>query len=304
MPQLSLELVKDIIARKDGTGQINVNFGTMDMAHELTQKVRGIEVAPRSTDSMWVYRPQDTYAMGYIGFYPHIHDAAGAIGDQDRRYAVFSPNIHNGKYSYGDKQHMASALHKPKGVANAAKHLRPLTTKQVLEFTQGEFVSALFDAKSTARSQVARATQQIDCKLFPLERFRKSDTTPLQDELQRILNSDYVFVDKELEAQLYAAFAAVAEHEENKKLHEAKHTFIEVIEANGRNTFRGYAEVDDDRSLFRLADTQENLFYFTQEELPERLMGAMSVLSMVEVGIYVSGVGYRAANNMFYVRCE
>ena len=296
MPQLSLKLVKDIVGQRD---VVTVNFGTMDMAHELTQKVRGIEVAPRSTDSMWVYRPQDTYAMGYIG-YCQVHET----GDQEQRYAVFSPNIHNGKYNYGEKQHMVSALHRPKGVANAAKHLRPLTTKQVLEFTQGDFVSALFDAKSTARSQVAKATQQIDLRLFALERYRKPDLNPLQDELQRILNSDYVFVDKELEAQLHAAFTAVAEHEESKKLHEAKHTFIEVIETHGRNTFRGYAEVDDDRSLYRMADTKENLFYFTQEELPDRLMGAMSVLSMVETGVYVSGVGYRAASNMFYVRCE
>ena len=292
MPQLSLKLVKDIAGQRD----VVVNFGTMDMAHELTQKVRGIEVAPRSTDSMWVYRPQDTYAMGYIGYCQ--------VYNQEQRYAVFSPNIHNGKYNYGENQHMTSALHRTKGVANAAKHLRPLTTKQVLEFTQGDFASALYDAKSTARNHVIRATQQIDYKLFPLERFRKADTTPLQDELQRILNSDYVFVDKELEAQLYEAFAAAAEHEESKKLHEANHTFIEVIETHGRNTFRGYAEVDNDRSLSRLADTKENLFYFTQEELPDRLMGAMSVLSMVEPGVYVSGVGYRAASNMFYVRCE
>jgi len=296
MPQLSLKLVKDIVGQRD---VVTVNFGTMDMAHELTQKVRGIEVAPRSTDSMWVYRPQDTYAMGYIG-YCQVH----GTGDQGQRYAVFSPNIHNGKYNYGEKQHMASALHRPKGVANAAKHLRPLTTKQVLEFTQGEFVNALYEAKSTARSQVAKATQQIDLRLFALERYRKSDLNPLQNELQRILNSDYVFVDKELEAQLHAAFTAVAEHEESKQLHDAKHTFIEVIESHGRNTFRGYAEVDDDRSLYRMADTKENLFYFTQEELPDRLMGAMSVLSMVETGVYVSGVGYRAASNMFYVRCE
>jgi hypothetical protein len=295
MPQLSLKLVKDIAGQRD----VVVNFGTMDMAHELTQKVRGIEVAPRSTDSMWVYRPQDTYAMGYIG-YCQVHET----GDQEQRYAVFSPNIHNGKYNYGEKQHMASALHRPKGVANAAKHLRPLTAKQVLELTQGDFVSALYEAKSTARSQVAKATQQIDLRLFALERYRKPDLNPLQNELQRILNSDYVFVDKELEAQLHAAFTAVAEHEESKKLHEAKHTFIEVIETHGRNTFRGYAEVDDDRSLYRMADTKENLFYFTQEELPDRLMGAMSVLSMVETGVYVSGVGYRAASNMFYVRCE
>ena len=292
MPQLSLKLVKDIAGQRD----VVVNFGTMDMAHELTQKVRGIEVAPRSTESMWVYRPQDTYAMGYIGYCQ--------VYNQEQRYAVFSPNIHNGKYNYGENQHMTSALHRTKGVANAAKHLRPLTTKQVLEFTQGEFVSALYEAKSTARNQVTRATQQIDCKLFALNAFRKADTTPLQDELQRILNSDYVFVDKELEAQLHAAFTAVAEHEENKKLHDAKHTFIEVIETHGRNTFRGYAEVDDDRSLYHMADTKENLFYFTQEELPDRLMGSMSVLSMVEPGVYVSGVGYRAASNMFYVRCE
>ena len=293
MPQLSLKLVKDIVGQRD---VVTVNFGTMDMAHELTQKVRGIEVAPRSTESMWVYRPQDTYAMGYIGYCQ--------VYNQEQRYAVFSPNIHNGKYNYGEKQHMASALHRTKGVANAAKHLCPLTTKQVLEFTQGDFVSALFDAKSTARSQVAKATQQIDLRLFALERYRKPDLNPLQDELQRILNSDYVFVDKELEAQLHAAFTATAEHEESKKLHEANHTFIEVIEAHGRNTFRGYAEVDNDRSLSRLADTKENLFYFTQEELPDRLIGSMSVLSLVEPGVYVSGVGYRAASNMFYVRCE
>jgi hypothetical protein len=296
MPQLSLKLVKDIVGQRD---VVTVNFGTMDMAHELTQRVRGIKVAPRSTDSMWVYRPQDTYAMGYIG-YCQVHET----GDQEQRYAVFSPNIHNNKYNYGEKTNMTSALHRTKGVANAAKHLRPLTTKQVLEFTQGDFVSALYEAKSTARSQVAKATQQIDLRLFALERYRKPDLNPLQDELQRILNSDYVFVDKELEAQLRAAFTAVAEHEDSKKLHEAKHTFIEVIETHGRNTFRGYAEVDDDRSLYRMADTKENLFYFTQEELPDRLMGAMSVLSMVETGVYVSGVGYRAASNMFYVRCE
>lgn len=296
MPQLPLKLVKDIVGQRD---VVTVNFGTMDMAHEFTQKVRGIEVAPRSTDSMWVYRPQDTYAMGYIG-YCQVHET----GDQEQRYAVFSPNIYNGKYHYGEKQHMASALHRPKGVANAARHLRPLTAKQVLELTQGEFVSALYEAKSTARSQVAKATQQIDLRLFALERYRKPDLNPLQNELQRILNSDYVFVDKELEAQLHAAFTAVAEHEDSKQLHNAKHTFIEVIESHGRNTFRGYAEVDDDRSLYRMADTKENLFYFTQEELPDRLMGAMSVLSMVETGVYVSGVGYRAASNMFYVRCE
>lgn len=293
MPQLSLKLVKDIAGQRD---VVTVNFGTMDMAHELTQKVRGIEVAPRSTDSMWVYRPQDTYAMGYIGY--------RQVYNQEQRYAVFSPNIQNGKYNYSEKQHMASALHRTKGVANAAKHLRPLTAKQVLEFTQGEFASALFDAKSTARSQVAKATQQIDLRLFALERYRKPDLNPLQSELQRILNSDYVFVDKELEAQLHAAFTAVAEYEDSKKLHEAKHTFIEVIESHGRNTFRGYAEVDDDRSLYRMADTKENLFCFTQEELPDRLMGSMSVLSLVEPGVYVSGVGYRAASNMFYVRCE
>ena len=295
MPQLSLKLVKDIAGQRD----VVVNFGTMDMAHELTQKVRGIEVAPRSTDSMWVYRPQDTYAMGYIG-YCQVHET----GIKSSVTRCSRPTYTTASITMVRNRHMASALHRPKGVANAAKHLRPLTTKQVLEFTQGDFASALYDAKSTARNHVIRATQQIDYKLFPLERFRKADTTPLQDELQRILNSDYVFVDKELEAQLHAAFTAAAEHEESKKLHEANHTFIEVIEAHGRNTFRGYAEVDNDRSLSRLADTKENLFYFTQEELPDRLMGAMSVLSMVETGVYVSGVGYRAASNMFYVRCE
>jgi hypothetical protein len=43
---------------------------------------------------------------------------------------------------------------------------------------------------------------------------------------------------------------------------------------------------------------------YTQEELPENLLGAMSVLSMVEEDQYVAGVGYRAGANMFYIKGE
>ena len=43
---------------------------------------------------------------------------------------------------------------------------------------------------------------------------------------------------------------------------------------------------------------------YTQEELPENLLGAVSVLSMVEEDQYVAGVGYRAGENMFYIKGE
>ena len=66
--------------------------------------------------------------------------------------------------------------------------------------------------------------------------------------------------------------------------------------------FRGYNKVPEFRSI-RNAEFTNTAFSCTQEELPEHLLGAVSVLSMVDQGQYVEGVGYRAADNMFYVKC-
>ncbi len=104
--------------------------------------------------------------------------------------------------------------------------------------------------------------------------------------------------------QLIEAFEAVKELHDGRDIHDRDHTFIEVIQAQGANLYRGFKRVGQSYSLFRHDDSADNKIAYTQEQLPENLLGAMSVLSMVEENQYVAGVGYRAGANMFYIKGE
>ena len=195
---------------------------------------------------------------------------------------------------------MSSALHLEKGLLNACKYLRPLNTKQVLQQVQGKFCNAVHIARQDGEDRANKIINKVNTDVFRRTRLNRS---PLNRELANILRSDYEFADKELEAQLIEAFEAVKEQEESMTLHDVEHTFIEVIQSQGANLYRGFNTVKQRSALFRHDCSDGNKVSYTQEELPEKLLGAISVLSMVEEGQYVSGVGYRAGANMFHVKC-
>ena len=276
--------------------QWNVNFGVMDFAHDLQQVMRGIEVAPKSTESMWVYRPQDTFAMGFIAYADFMDN-----GDGEKRYSVFSPNIFNNKYQHGERQKMSSALRRGKAVKNATKHLRPLTTEQVLKQVQGEFVSKAYEAASETRAEVQRAVSDFNRgNLFDVNSYRTPTQSPLYNELKHMIESGHSFLDKDLEANLRAAFVAMSDFEESREVNAKHHTFVEAYQFGDQTRFRGFYDVENSRH----AGTKGEAFNYAQGELPEHLAGGISVLSMVDIGQYVMGVGHRAAANIFYVKCE
>lgn len=294
---LKLDLVKQIEAVDPST--YSINFGVMDMAHDLGKVMRGIKAAPRDDNSMWVYRPKDTYPMGYI-VYADLMDSS----DGEKRYSVFSPNISNGKYTHGEREFMASALHRGKAVKNAAKHLRPLSTEQVLHQVQGRFIDEQYVAQGQRERENHQLRNKVDTRLF------SSDSEPpMLSELKRILQSGYEFGDKELEADLRVALQAWEDKRTDKiQRRDAKFSFVEIVQQVGQTVFRGYGTAPQHRSFRAYYNANQSSwsdteFTYTQEELPEHMTGGVSVLSMVDVGQYVDGVGYRAADNMFYVKC-
>jgi hypothetical protein len=296
MSDLELKLVRDLEKPNPDDKVYTPNLDVQMMADALTKKVRGYKTAPKSWESIWVYRPQDTYAMGWVRYADVFEGGTG-----DKRHAVYSPNIQNGKYSYGDNCFMSSALHFNKGLLNACKYLRPPTAKQALQQVQRDFARGVSRSLDEVKTKAQKITNKIDTDVFGRTRL---NTAPLKRELANILKSDYEFLDKELEVQLTEAFEAVKELHDGRDIHDRDHTFIEVIQAQGANLYRGFNRVSQSYSLFRHDDSAENKIVYTQEELPENLLGAMSVLSMVEEDQYVAGVGYRAGANMFYIKGE
>jgi len=288
---LHLELVQSIKANEN-LG--NENFGVLDMANDLEAAVRGLHTARRCDSSMYVYRPQDTYIMGWICYADKLDG-----GDGERRYSVFSPNFHNSRYHGGERQHMSSALHRAKGVKNAMKYLRPLTARQVIGQAQSGFHDKLAEVKDTAASAYIKVVNTGEFNLFPSSTYRMRTPSALQVELQTMLNSGHKFINKELEADLRASYSALEELADSRQLTDRKHTFVEAYTQGDSTRFRGFNNVDNDRSLYGM--DEEATFDYAQEELPERILEGISVLAMVQVGNYVAGVGLKRADNVFYL---
>jgi hypothetical protein len=116
-----------------------------------------------------------------------------------------------------------------------------------------------------------------------------------------MVETGYEFLDKTLGEQLRKAFAALKEHEIARSANKDTFIFVEALKTvTGRQTFR--VALNAKVNYFGDEVRQEDISVYTQEELPEELAGKLSVLSMLDIEGYVEGVGYRAAESVFYLR--
>ena len=284
--------------------QASPNFGVQDFAAELKKVMRGVEVAPRDAVSMWVYRPQDTYAMGFIAYADYMDNCK----DNTYRYSVLAPNITNNKYQQGERQQMSSSLHLSKAVKNAATHLRPLNVSQVMAQVQTKFSVASYAASSTIETDTRQLIQRIGVSsnhmfIAATNSNMKDKAPPLYKELKHMVDTNYVFLDKEFEADLRSAIVAAENLAETIKSRNSLYEFVEVYQSGDQTRFRGQAEVTTARHLSVLPRRHFGKdFDYLQDELPEHLAGGVAVLSMLDVGTYVPGAGYRAGTNLFYIQ--
>ena len=293
MRQLRIELMSEI--RKD-THAYDHPVGLMDFAHEVEQKTKYLTY-PKDHHSKWVYRESDSFPMGYISFKDTRDHKAS---DDDPKYLVYSPNIHNGKYSYGDRMHMAQATTKEKAVKNAVTYLRALTVPQVVEITKDTCRRKAASQTDDLRNDVRKKADSVLEDMFSTYKYDKPNA--LQVELRYMVESGHEFVNKELGQQLKEIFTGFDEFKEARENNSDSFLFVEAYQSFGQNKFR-CAPVDlsgyGDEAVKRELQTIRG-----EDDLPEDIKGKLAVLGMVDVEHYVDGVGYRAAENIFYLRGE
>lgn len=299
MKQLRIELMSAII--KSNGGYTNLDYlehsvGLMDFAHEVEQRTKYLTCS-KDKYSKWVYREGDSFPMGYIA-YKDIRENHSSTDDP--KYLVYSPNIHNGKYSYGDRMHSAQATTIEKGVKNAVTYLRALTVPQVVEITKDPCRRKAASQTEELRTDVRTKSDLIFNNMFSTSRY---DTpNPLQVELKHMVESGHEFLNKELGQQLKEVFTGFDEYKEARENNSDSFLFVEAYQSFGQNKFR-CAPVDlrgyGDEAVKRELQTIRG-----EDDLPEDIKGKLAVLGMVDVEHYVDGVGYRAAENIFYLRGE
>ena len=294
---MKLEQVSALGAPSNGQQPI----GLMNFAHEITQQMKGYKTAISDKGSpnnmMYVYREGDNYIMGIIGY-----GDFQTSGDGNDRYAVWSPNIKNMKYGYGLQQNMSLALKQDKAVKNAMKYIRPLTVEQTMKLSLRNCAHAAQDVVAKIRDNTGEVRRELVNNFFDTSTYSSSRPNPLQQELKHLVESGYQFLDKDLGDTLHKMFGGLKELEAARQIVDNTFTFVEaVVSPTGRQVFRVHTDIDAS-THYSFTMLPDNTSVYEQHNLPDELAGKLSVLSMLESEGYVEGVGYRAADNVFYVR--
>jgi len=295
---MKLEQVSTLGAPSDGQQPV----GLLDFAHEITQQMKGYKVSVfKLANMLYVYREGDNYVMGMIGY-----GDFQTKGDGNDRYAVWSPNIKNMKYSYGLQQNMSLALKQDKAVKNAMKYIRPLTVEQTMKLSLKNCARAAQDVVAKIRDNTGNIRRELVNNFLDTSTYSSSRPNPLQQELKHMVESGYQFLDKDLGDTLHKMFGGLKELEAARQVMDNTFTFVEaIVSPTGRQMFRVHPNVDASTHYSfttSVSELPDNTSVYEQHNLPDELAGKLSVLSMLESEGYVEGVGYRADDNVFYVR--
>jgi len=261
-------------------------IGLEDFCYDLEHTIRGVRTTPRDERTSWVYMPHDVLPMGWVGFGDFRYSASENIDS----YVVHSRCIENAKYNGGEQSRMKMSTNRTVALRNAKKFLR--------SYSPVEVTKALSRIPKEAAREVEQGTRTEQDKLYRklFGTGYKQELPAVANELRTLLETGYTFMDKSVETDLRAYFAAADEHEAKKQdldmycVIASERMGKQVFEVVEANKIKGWSPKISDE-VARYDDTA----------LPEELAGRMAVLSMCAVEQYVPDVGVRAAENVFYV---
>ena len=237
----------------------------------------------------WVYHPQKTLCMGFIGYGDYRVNPQS--DDRPWTYMVCSRTIENNKIASYNRQHyMLTSQKIDVAVRNAKKHLRDVSPTEIAghhahecsnkwSATAGEHRHKIEDAKRALSNSDANM-QMLLGEIMHLKELGHTWRDP----------SITQFIDPWIKA------------------HEDK---MEALE--GRTKGMLFVAVNEDlrgHRLYSTAPTSDISYYnpnfiagetYTEDTISEDLSGKLSVLSLCDNDQYVDNVGWRVSETMFYV---
>ena len=246
----------------------------------LRKKMRGVQFSTSSANSCWAYYPHETFARG------RLIDRSDHLGST---FAVNSRTITNERYAeYSDEHRMQWSKNLSTAVKKAAAAL--------VEWSTLEMSTLHARTYDRGRSDLIYASSQK--RTEALADLGVTGHSPAFATLQSMLHQ---ITDLDVKSKV----EEVLRHEkENAELESvgASPTFVHVCQDyRGRQILEAqkidriyYSAVDATQVPKRYAEG-------AQDDEYGDLVGKVSVLSMATVGDYVTGVGMKADEDMFYV---
>ena len=253
-----------------------------DLMQAVGEALRDVKFCRIGPNTAVVYREGDTHALGEIGY-----KNTKSKGNGDPTYYVLSRRIKNEKYRDSNWQHnIISSKALKTAVKAASTYLVPLTCEEAVRVT-----------RDVPRQVIAEAVGKFQ---FAARQAFKDLTgeagfgTNMNSEFMRELKH-HVFVSPDLNQKartFYAAFDAWKEAENATK---GGVYYVGITDNYGQQV------VDMARVNMSFPYTEECFDRAPAEAVADWVKGRVAVLSMTPMQHYVSGVGLRLDDRIFYV---
>lgn len=281
------KLVSQIKDEREHFAYMGTPSELADFCYDLRRNLRGCMTTIRDRHSVWVYMPDDVFAMGWVGY----GEFRGRAQKPVDAFVVCSNHIANEKYStHSTQYYMKMSVNRDVAMRNAKKFLRRPTPVEVAKY----FKRSMKSGASNVEGEARQAFNEVKRDLF--DAGYRSALPPIAAELKILLDSGYEFVDKTIGDNLRKLFETAEEFQD--KAQKINAYCVVLQERLGRQMFE-VVTVDDVSNY--TCQVHQDVQRYDESTLPEELAGKLAVLSMCEVDQYVPDVGVRANEKVFYV---
>lgn len=237
-----------------------------------------------------VYMDEYPFDFGRVGFRDY------AVGRGDSRgkpptFGIYSRKIHNTKYSDGrDQFHMVMTASADKAVKLAGKYLVPYTNRELAQAyykgVQREMDKARHDAHKEMNNLVGDTINRMDNNAIAME------IVSLMAQGAKFATQGF----KDIADRVHAVTDKVKE--ENARKVDAWFVRLRKV---GEDTYVDVQVADDVRKNDYKPSLVGQPTTYPEKEVPEDLLGSISVLSILEDGQYVPRVGLKIDERTFWV---
>jgi len=243
----------------------------------------------RDNETAWVWREGDSFTMGYIGY---MDMTFSGLKEANTKYTCVSKNIVNSKYNNGqDQHHMASSLDIDKAVKNAKKYLRAWSPIEIANISFPAFRQEFRKISNNANNEY----------LEKLNEFVRSfkEKQDVFKEMGYLLDSEYKFRFPTVKALIQDIHSRLDDYKETQNRNPI-YKFVFVRERSGEQQ-ACILKVDATNHYISLNTTPNTMTWTPTSDLDDELVRKVSSLSFLKTNDYMDGIGFKAADNCFYV---
>lgn len=261
-----------------------------------------------------VYYPEETYVRGFITFHdlrkdPNRWGSPQTVQDAAPTFNVHSPHICNDRISSLDISRYTAKAKSPKtGVANARKWLQAYDVSMVFRATNQPARERQDRAAKDLSTALDKAVQQVTGARYG------SISKRLARELKHLHKTQHKFVDAAYADDVLNYIQTEQEVAEFRD-HINKCFYMVTVAERLKQPWFGVSHMEAPSASSISASTLEHCAHTfgrrnyenlreefkTLSEMPDTLMGKMSVLSVMPLGLYVKEVGIKINDNVYFL---